>query len=69
MSNMWRVYGGQPLPRTFASKRAARRLMRRYTRLGIQASLYSGEDGDWRLSGRRDRNGKPYTMPGDEEEE
>jgi hypothetical protein len=65
MSESWRVYGGQPLARTFASKRAARRLMRKYARLGIQASLYSGEDGNWELCGRQDAGGRPYRLADD----
>lgn len=63
--NFWRVYGAAPAVRTFASKRAARRLMRRYARLGIQASLYAGEDGDWNLVGRQDSGGQPYSLPDD----
>ncbi len=61
----WRVYGGQPLPRTFTSRRAARRLMRRYARLGIQASLYRAEGGDWELISRQDANGRPYLLADD----
>jgi len=63
--NFWRVYGAAPAIRTFTSEKAARRLMRRYARLGIQASLYAGEDGDWNLIGRQDMDGKPYTLPDD----
>lgn len=63
---LWRVYAGQPLPRTFASKRTARRLMRRYARLGIQASLYTGTDDlPYRLIERRDAQGEPYRLADD----
>lgn len=66
--SLWRVYGGQPGIRTFASKRAARKMMRRYARLGIQSSLYSGGDGEWVLSERRDANGQPYRLADDDQE-
>jgi hypothetical protein len=66
-SSSWRVYGGPPPARTLTSERAARKLMREYERLGIQASLYSGDgDGDdWVLSERRDASGQPYRLPDD----
>jgi hypothetical protein len=55
------VYGGTAVPATFASKRLARKMMRRYARVGIQASLYAAaEDGVWVLVERRDANGQPY---------
>lgn len=62
---LWRVYGGQPLPRTFTSRRRARRLMRRYLRLGIQCSLYRGDDERWNLVARIDREGEPYLLADD----
>lgn len=55
----WRVYAGAPLARTVGSKRAARRLQRRYARLGIQASLYESQDGDWVLREKYDSTGQP----------
>jgi hypothetical protein len=68
----WHVFGGPPLPRTFTGKRAARRLMRKYQQLGIQASLYAGDDGNngrnWVLVERRDSGGQSYHLPGDLEE-
>jgi hypothetical protein len=67
-----RVFGGPPLPRVFASERAARRLMRTYERLGIQVSLYAGDDGNNGRNGvlveRRDSGGQPYHLPDDLEE-
>ena len=46
----WRVYGDQPMPVTCRTERAARRLARKYKRLGIRATLYTagGETG-WEL--------------------
>lgn len=69
MTGLWRVGGGPPIARTYASKLAARRLMRRYARLGIQASLYaSTNNGDtWKLIERRNAQGQPYRVPNDPE--
>lgn len=41
--NAWRVYGGQPASRIVSSRRQARRIKRRYARLGMQASLVPAE--------------------------
>jgi hypothetical protein len=62
MTKLWQVYGGPPTPQAFTSKRAARRLMRRYRRLGIQASLYSGDE----LIERRDGHGQRYRLADDD---
>ena len=51
-SKPWRVYGTTPPPVTVPSERAARRLARRYGRLGISATLYEREcDQDWERRG------------------
>lgn len=42
---LWHVYPAGAVSRSFTSERVARRMMRRYTRLGIQASLYASEGG------------------------
>lgn len=45
----WRVYGSQPAPVVVATGRQARRLARRYARLGIRADLYVADGaGGWR---------------------
>jgi hypothetical protein len=50
---LWRIYGSQPAPKTFRSKREARRLARKYRRLGITVSTYTSADGEtWRPADR-----------------
>jgi hypothetical protein len=63
--DIWRVYGGQPSPVTLATRRQARRLQRKYARLGIQSSLYSGDGKDWELRQRLDENGRKYALEGE----
>lgn len=44
----WKLYGSQPQPVITRSKRHARRLARKYKRLGIRPSLYISDGaGDW----------------------
>jgi hypothetical protein len=63
---LWHVYPAGAASRSFASERAARRMMRRYTRVGIQASLYASEGDDSPvLIERRDAQGQPYRLPDD----
>jgi len=42
--NAWRVYGSIPTPVTCRSRRAARRLARRWARLGIRATLFEEDE-------------------------
>ena len=54
-SRPWRVYASAPPPRYVRSRRAARRLARRYARLGMTSTLF--EMDNYREWVRRDRMG------------
>jgi hypothetical protein len=54
----WRVYGSAPAAVTVNSRWAARRLARKYARLGISATLYEADESrEWvrrdRMEGQR----------------
>lgn len=55
----WRVYGSQPMPVTVRSERAARRLARKYRRLGMRSHLYVSDNaGNWELRAWLDEHGQ-----------